>query len=152
MRDRFENFAAMILELNRCVQKIKEIELRDFNLKGTQGMCLYYLYSNPKGLTPQELTNLVKEDKAAISRAVKYLHDNQFISIDSFENDSKRNYRQPLFLTDKGKELAVQINKRIDEVLSLSDNGITEEERNVMYLSLEKINHNLTKYISEKCE
>ena len=38
MRNRFESFAGDIIELNRCLQKIKEQEMKRFGLKAGHTM------------------------------------------------------------------------------------------------------------------
>ena len=43
MDHRFETFSLSILELNRYLQKIKELEMKQFGLKANHTMCLYYL-------------------------------------------------------------------------------------------------------------
>ena len=41
MKDRFETFAGSIVELNRYLQKIKDIEMKKFGLRASHTMCLY---------------------------------------------------------------------------------------------------------------
>ena len=73
MDHRFETFSLSILELNRYLQKIKELEMKQFGLKASHTMCLYYLGQHPEGLTATQLTELCKEDKAAVSRCLSQL-------------------------------------------------------------------------------
>ena len=40
MDHRFETFSLSILELNRYLQKIKELEMKQFGLKANHTMCL----------------------------------------------------------------------------------------------------------------
>ena len=75
MDHRFETFSLSILELNRYLQKIKELEMKQFGLKASHTMCLYYLGQHPEGLTATQLTELCKEDKAAVSRCLSQLSD-----------------------------------------------------------------------------
>ena len=56
MDHRFETFSLSILELNRYLQKIKELEMKQFGLKASHTMCLYYLGQHPEGLTATQLT------------------------------------------------------------------------------------------------
>lgn len=48
-------------------KKLKELEMGQMDLKAGYTMCLYYLGKHPEGLTATQLTELCKEDKAAIS-------------------------------------------------------------------------------------
>ena len=79
MDHRFETFSLSILELNRYLQKIKELEMKQFGLKANHTMCLYYLGQHPEGLTATQLTELCKEDKAAVSRCLSQLSDRQLV-------------------------------------------------------------------------
>ena len=56
MDHRFETFSLSILELNRYLQKIKELEMKQFGLKANHTMCLYYLGQHPEGLTAAHRT------------------------------------------------------------------------------------------------
>ena len=71
MENRFETFSGSIVQLNRCLQKIKDLEMRRLGLRANHAMCLYYLGRHPEGLTATQLTDLCREDKAAISRRAK---------------------------------------------------------------------------------
>ena len=98
MDHRFETFSLSILELNRYLQKIKELEMKQFGLKASHTMCLYYLGQHPEGLTATQLTELCKEDKAAVSRCLSQLSDRQLVVCEQPE-DHKRSYRSHYMLT-----------------------------------------------------
>ena len=70
MEDRFNKFTLKILMLNRYVGAIKNIEMKEFNLKGIHSAILNNLYFND-GITSAMLTKDIIEDKAAVSRALK---------------------------------------------------------------------------------
>ena len=142
--DRFELFASSILELNRYLQKIKDMEMRSFGLKGNHVMSLYYLSRNPQGLTATELTEACKEDKAAISRTITQLVEKGYVCRESDEN--KRAYRTKLFLTDQGKELVQLVDRRIDFALTRGGNGLTDEQRRIFYSTMDMILDNLSHY------
>lgn len=147
MRNRFESFAICIVELYRCMQKIKDIEMKKLGLKANHAMCLYYLGKHQKGLTATELTDLCREDKAAISRTLSQLHDKGFVSCDV--SDNKRSYRTSNYLTDKGKELVEKMKERIESAVFNGGDGLDDNARNNFYDSMELILSNLTKYIRE---
>ena len=92
-----------MLQFNRYIQKIKEIEMQQFGLHAMHTMCLYYLNKNRQGLTSGQLTQLCREDKAAISRCLKQLTSLGYVYAD--KTDEKRTYRSLLYLTDEGKSL-----------------------------------------------
>ena len=94
MQDRFERFVVSITELHRYLQKLKELEMGQMDLKAGYTMCLYYLGKHPEGLTATQLTELCKEDKAAISRTLSQLSSKGLVSCELPEH--KRSYRSIL--------------------------------------------------------
>ncbi len=75
MQDRFERFVVSITELHRYLQKLKELEMGQMDLKAGYTMCLYYLGKHPKGLTATQLTELCKERQG---RHLPYLKPVEF--------------------------------------------------------------------------
>lgn len=147
MNRRFEIFAASIAEVYRCVQKIKRAEMRKYGLRGNHAMCLYYLGGNPQGLTAAQLTAFCKEDKAAVSRTLAELEERGLTLHE--QTDGKRDYRCRHTLTDQGRAVTTQLNRKIDEALEEGGRGLAEEERAAFYRSLEIIRKNLQKMAGE---
>ena len=141
MQERFDNFTILITKINRCIHKIKAVEMLEHNIKGSHVSCLYYLYK-AKSLTAKELCDICAEDKAAMSRSIDYLEKNGFISCDS---NAKKRYKAVLTLTEKGVKTGEDIVKKIDAVLGVSSEGLTADERNSLYHGLEVICANLEK-------
>lgn len=141
MRGRFEHFTVLIANINRCIKKIKTAEMEEYNLKSPHVSCLYYLYKE-EGLTAAELCAICKEDKAAMSRALDYLEKSGYLSP---APDTKKKYRCPLKLTEKGKAIALGIVEKIDRILDDASVGLSEEHRIIMYQSLALISENLDK-------
>ena len=76
MQERFKTFTILVSNINRCIHKIKTEEMADFNLKSSHVSCLYYIYKE-NSLTAKELCGLCGEDKANISRTIKFLEGNR---------------------------------------------------------------------------
>ena len=68
MQDRFERFVVSITELHRYLQKLKELEMGQMDLKAGYTMCLYYLGKHPEGLTATQLKP-VERQGAGVLRA-----------------------------------------------------------------------------------
>ena len=107
MQDRFERFVVSITELHRYLQKLKELEMGQLDLKAGYTMCLYHLGKHPEGLTATQLTELCKEDKAAISRTLSQLSAKGLVSCELPEN--KRSYRTLYYLTEEGSTVVKKI-------------------------------------------
>ena len=141
MENRFEAFMGLMTGISRSIRRIKSMEMADFQLKGTHALCLYYLYRE-RALTATELCELCEEDKANISRTIEHLKKNDYIACTA---ECGKRYRAPLSLTEKGQATGKKLVKKIDRVLLLSDEGITPENRKIMYESLERVSANLQK-------
>ena len=141
MQERFNTFTVLIAKINRTIRRIKTEEMAGFDLKSTHASCLYYLYIN-EALTSKELCDICMEDKASVSRSIEYLENKGYLK--PAEKESKR-YKRLLELTEKGKEIGKRLYEKINEILDQSSKGITEDERETMYRSLESISENLQK-------
>ncbi len=148
MTDRFETFAKTIAEMNRCMQKIKSREMAALGLKSTHVMCLYSLGKAEEGLTASQLCNICREDKAAISRSVSELAEKEYIYLDM--PDEKRAYRTKIFLTEKGREAAAYINERVEHVLNVVGEGMSDSQREAFYESLFLIAGRLQRYADKE--
>ena len=141
MEERFETFTVLIGQISRSIYKLKTMEMAGYDLRSSHVSCLYYLYKM-KSLTAKELCDICAEDKANISRAVKYLEENGYLRC---ESKRVKRYQSPLILTEKGEEIGKRIAFRIDRILSRACDGVSEEDRRIMYRSLAVIRENLSK-------
>ena len=141
MEQRYETFTLLILNISRCVQKIKNVELAAIGLKGRQVQCLFSLFHLDDGASLTALCELCGEDKGMMSRTLKELIAQGFVYVDEQKNQK---YRNPIKLTEKGTEVANIVSVRISEMLDLGSMGITEVEREWLYRTLTQISENLT--------
>lgn len=146
MERRFETFTSLILQINRSIQRIKSMEMTEFQLKGIHAMCLFYLSQHPSQLTQAELVKLCSEDKASISRALSELGERGLVIDTQLEQAKKYNAR--IALTDEGNIIAGKVNQKITKALGAVGTGLDEAEREALYRYLEKINEDLQDYIN----
>lgn len=139
MNERFENFTFCIVKLYKLVQKIKLIEMKEFDLKAVHVMCIYYLYIHGK-MTASELSKHTLEDKAAISRALKLLSEKKYLSYDA---DS---YNSPIELTPLGVTVAEAISKKAQMAVEAAGGTLTDEQRSNFYQCLGTISERLEEY------
>lgn len=141
MKERFQTFTVLIAKINRCIYKIKAEGMSEFELKSSHVSCLYYLYRQ-NALTAKGLCDASGEDKANISRSLKYLEENGYLKC---EAKSQKRYQSPLILTEKGKEMGKWIVERIDGILNVSSQGLSSEDLTTMYRALDVIYNNLNR-------
>ena len=139
MEARFETFTVLIARASRYIYKIKTQEMAEYNLKSSHVSCLYYLYK-VGSLTAKELCDLCGEDKANISRTIKYLESENYIYC---QTSVPKRYQSALLLTEKGERVGKDIAEKIDKILIEASEGLTEENRKIFYQSLSLICENL---------
>lgn len=139
MEQRFETFSALIISISRSIRRIKTEEMEVFNLRCRDVSCLYFLYKE-SGLTASELCERCEMDKANLSRCIENLEQGGYIVCRSPE---QRRYRRPLELTEQGQEVGRQVAEQIDRVLQKASEGLREEDRQVLYNCLQRIDDNL---------
>lgn len=140
MIDRFERFSFAVAAMSRYIQKIETDELEKMGLKGSYALYLIILSRYPQGLTATELCEQCEKDKAAISRAVASMEKQGLITRNS---DSHSPYRAPIILTAAGKAAADHVRQKAIVAVSRAGTGVSDEDRAIMYATLEKIAANL---------
>lgn len=148
MKKRFETFTVLINRINRNIRKIENQEMVDYNLRSPHISCLYHLYLSTE-LTSTDLCEKCEEDKATISRSIKFLEKEGFLVCDC--KNTKR-YKSPLILTDKGMEAGKRITDKINRVLDIVSEDLTDEDRKAFYQSLNIISENLEKISNSNLE
>lgn len=142
MEKRFETFTTQIAKIYRNIRKIKTEEMAEYDLKSPHVSCLHYLYINEGQLTAKQLCDICDEDKGAMSRSLEYLEKNGYLTCSS---KTEKRYKSPICLTEKGREVAEKISVKIDNILDMASEGLTDENRKIFYASLILISDNLQK-------
>ena len=133
MKEKYHTFSLLMANINRSLRRIKSEETAEFDLKGPHASCLYYLYKE-KDLTSKRLCELCETDKACISRAIDYLERNGYL-----RHRAKCRYKNPLELTERGREVGARIAEKIDAIFSAIGDGLSEEQKKVLFEALETI-------------
>ncbi|MEA4969182.1 MAG: MarR family transcriptional regulator [Candidatus Pelethousia sp.] len=141
MEERFEAFVGLITQIYKSIQRIKGLEMTEQGLRGNHTMCLYNLGRHPDGLTCAQLTILCEEDKAAISRTLAELETQGYVRREAPAGSGK--YRAKLLLTEKGQAAARFIRQRAESIVGQGGEGLTDNQREILYASLSLISQNL---------
>ncbi len=140
MEQRYTTFSLLLINISRCVQKIKNAEMATLGLKGKQVQCLFGLYLCEEGVSLTKLGQMCGEDKGMMSRTIKELTEEGLVYVDVKSN---RKYKNPIRLTEKGERIAGIVAEKISVLLEEGSSGITEDERTQLYHSLGIISDNL---------
>ncbi len=88
------------------------------------------------GLTPKELSNTLNIRAASLGELVDKLENNGYITRKDHESD-RRTFR--VFLTDKGREIAIELTDIRKNALSSFFQGLSEEEQQTLEKLLDKL-------------
>ena len=142
MISRFKEFTKNISLAYKYLIKIKSHGIKEFGLKGSNVMCLFYIGESETGLTATELCKLCCEDKAAISKALSALHESGYVRL---ENEDAKKYRSTYFLTESGINVVDTLKAKIVSAVAGGGEGLSDSDREVFYKSLNTIVENLEK-------
>lgn len=140
MVGRFEQFCAAIVAIQRSIARIERMEMEKYGLKGPHAQCILMMGHNPEGITAAELCTACDKDKAAISRALAELENAGMIS--RVDPNGKR-YRSMLYLTEKGRSVADQLDDQVHRAISQVSDGYDVETREIFVHVLNMIALNL---------
>ena len=146
MIGRFETFTLALSQISSSWNKIAQEELAPYGLKGGYVVYLIALYKSKEGLTAANLSENCNRDKAEVSRAVRALEEKGFLKRDLTTSNG---YRAKITLTDEGRKITYEIRERIKLIIESAGSGLSEEDRECFYTSLDLISKNL-KRISKK--
>ena len=145
--ERFRRFILLVDGIHKSVQKIKYNNAPDFGVKGVHTLWVYELLCHPEGITASELASESMIDRSLISRELERLKDLGYIETE--EAPGKRSYNSKIRLTEGGREVAERIGGIALEIQARASRGISEDELESFYRTLEKLNKNLSDIAGE---
>lgn len=140
MNDNFQRFSLAIAEIYRYWNKIATEVMEKYGLKGSCSVYFAAMYRNNDGVTATKLGQICNRNKADVSRVISQMIEKGFARK---ENPEKNCYRAKLFLTEKGKQVARHIEKCAQKVTELGGSGLSQQQKNLFYDSLELVSRNL---------
>jgi DNA-binding MarR family transcriptional regulator len=144
MIERFEKFSFNIFSIYHYLHKIMSDEMKKYGLKGPYAIYLIAMSRNETGITSARLADICGRNKADVSRAISDFERNELI-----KRDGNSSYNAKIVLTDTGKSVATALGKKAMNAVSLVGGDLTEDDREILYSSLESIAEKMA-LISEK--
>jgi len=133
--DNCQHIGKYIGELHRASGIYFSKKFNKFGIGSGQYIFLLNLYRN-SGITQEELTDIVKLDKATTARAIKKLEEEGYVSRVKKEND-KRAYR--LELTEKAQNIKEEVYSIMDQWENKVRSCLTQEETEELINLLSKL-------------
>ena len=126
---------------DRILKDIKKKEMSymsDYGLRAVHMGCLLRINQSGKGMTVTELARESQTDKALISRVIKELMNDGFVTANG------NGYNKRYVLTDESKEIVSDIVGDVGEYMAKARLGISEEEMQKFYEVLATLTQNIS--------
>ncbi len=140
----FDSFSTLVSSALKSLERLKSRYMERFGLSGTHTLCIRQLFEAPNGLTRTELANRLSIDRAQVTRIIGELLSEELV----VEGKGTSSYRKKCILTDKGKEIAAEINGIVSSINQFVSGDIPKESLTVFYETLYAICENLKKAAS----
>lgn len=137
---RFEKFSYFISEISKNWHKIASDEMIKHGLKGPYAVYFTALSRYDEGITAARLAEICARDKADVSRAVNQMAKKGLVIK---KEVNQNHYNALLILTNEGRDVASKIKEKATYAVKIGGKGLTDEQRNDFYNSLELICNNL---------
>lgn len=127
--------------ISRCCATISDIEFKEINLAKGQYLYLVRIFENP-GMIQDKIANMLKVDRSTTAKAIKKLVDDGLIEKVK-EGNNKKEWK--LYCTEKGKNIYDFLKREEEHTVAIGTNGMTTEEKIILYNALYKIRENIEK-------
>ena len=147
--DRFYTFVLLIGGVHKCISQLKFDFAPSFGVKSVHIFWVYELYTHPEGLTAAELASRALISRSLVSREIECLLEKGYVQIHENAHGKRKNYNARITLTEKGRELAADIQTKAKTVQAKVSKGISEEELTAFYITLGKLYQNMQDAVKE---
>ena len=137
----FNSFSTLISSALKSLEKLKSRYMEQFGLSGTHTLCIRQLNDSKEGLTRTELANRLSVDRAQVTRIIGELLAAGLVT----ESKGNSSYRKKCMLTEKGKEVAIEVNRIVAKINQFVSGDISEDRLISFYDTLIEICDNLKK-------
>ena len=138
-------FLIFYQSFERVVKDIKKKEksyMSEYGFRSVHMVCLLRIHHSEKGMTITQLAKASNTDKALISRVVKELTAEGFLTTKTAGED--KSYNKKYYLTEKSEKIAHDINEDIGEYMAKARIGIPEEDMLKFYETLSMLAQNIS--------
>lgn len=136
---RAESSGKYISAIYRHQQMIIATELEPFHIGSGQYIFLITI-AEREGITQKGLSEALLIDKTTTAKAVSKLESEGYVRRETSTQDGRCNQ---LYLTEAGKSVMPRIREKLDMVVALSRQGLSDEEYTMFISLLKRILRNL---------
>lgn len=141
---RFDRYIALTASSLKDIARLKAAKMEKYGLSVVHTDCLWHLYNaGDTGLTQRALTELEQVDRAQISRVLRELLQEGYVT----QKEGGGTYKRSYVLTDTGRTIAAEMNDIILEINRYVSGEIPRDELMIFYRTLQTIARNLSRAV-----
>lgn len=141
---RFDRYIALTSSSLKDIARLKAAKMEKYGLSVVHTDCLWHLYNaGTAGLTQRALTDLEHVDRAQISRVLRELLQEGYVT----HKEGTGTYKRPYVLTGSGHAVAEEINGIVLEINHYVSGEIPRDELIIFYRTLQTIARNLSRAV-----
>lgn len=132
---------------DRILKDIKKKEMSymsEYGLRAVHMGCLLRIKQSGKGMTATELARDSQTDKALISRVIKELANDGFVTTDV------GGYKKRYYLTEKSEKIVSDIARDVGQYMEEARRGIPEEDMLKFYEVLANLTTNISLIVKDE--
>lgn len=145
--EKFLHFFATINNLNRQINRFKSFYMEGKGLKGADLPVLLALNKAESGFRFDECCQIVRMDKALISRSLKHLKEQDLLVI-----EGETTYKVRFKLSKKGKQLTSYLEQEASSVFEKAHLAIDEKEWETFYTFCSTLSEEIETQMKDKIE
>lgn len=145
--EKFLRFFTTINNLNRQINRFKSFYMEGRGLKGADLPLLLVLDKSEDGLRFDECCQIIRMDKALISRSLKHLKEQDLLVI-----EGTTTYKVRFKLSEKGKEITSYLEQEASSIFEKAHLAIDEEEWKMFYSFCSTLSDEIERQMKEKIE
>ncbi|EOD01495.1 MarR family winged helix-turn-helix transcriptional regulator [Caldisalinibacter kiritimatiensis] len=143
--NRKDSIGRWLAIINGCLKSYVSKQLEPYNLGSGQFHYILLLYKHD-GITQEEMTKYTNKDKGTTARAIKKLEREGYVTR-KVNPEDKRSYK--IYLTQKVINMKPIIFNVLDKSIELLEQGLSNEEKDMLLIVLKKMAKNAVKNMKE---
>ena len=144
-RNKHRSIGRLIDIISRNIKQILSMEIAGDNIGPGQYHFLHILSRN-EGISQKDLVEMMKIDKANVTRGLIRLEKNGYIRRERNRSDNRI---INLFLTDKGQSIIPELKRAKCRITEICTENLTAKETEELFILLEKVKDSVTSKTSK---
>ncbi|OJF75925.1 MAG: hypothetical protein BKP49_09725 [Treponema sp. CETP13] len=143
---KFNTYLEYARQISKIITNRMNVVGKKYKLSSLETNVLLFFSVKNHSATASEFSKTTLYSKSNVSKALDKLSKNNLITLELREDDRRC---QEVKLTQQGVEIAKEIRKSINPIIEKLSDGITDEDRRIMFPILHTIRKNIDTVMTE---